>query len=382
MQEVASKSDSNAGDGTTTSTLMTQEIVNQGMKVVATGANPVSLRNGIALAAAKLSKKIKDLAIPVESNSDIRNIATISSNSKQMGSILASIFEKLGEAGSTVVEESQTLNDEVEFTEGLSIARGYLSPYFVKDSERQVCEMQSARILVTDKRISTVQELLPLLEEVTKAKQPLMIIADDVSGDALSTLVVNKMRGVLDVVVVRAPAFGERRKAFLRDLALATGATCITDDLGNSLQSVRLEDLGIADRVVVGKASTMIITSERFKGAVEDRIRQLKKEADGTDNKYDKEQLIERAASLGGGIAKLKVGAATETELRDKKLRYEDALNAIRSALEAGVVPGGGATMMFLAGDQALRNDIIRECSNDDEVLGVDIMFRSLAGCT
>lgn len=380
MQEVASKSDSNVGDGTTTSTLMTQELVNQGMKVVAAGANPVSLRNGIALAARKLSEEIKALATPVKSNSDILNIATIASNSVEMGSKLASIFAKLGDAGSAVIEESQTLNDEIEFTEGLTLDRGYLSPYFVKDSERQLCELQNAYVLITDNRITSMPQLLPLLDQLMQEKKPLLIIADDVSGDALSTLVVNKLRGVIDVVAIRAPAFGEKRKAYLRDLAVATGGSCITDDLGRSLELVKLKDLGVADRIVVSKSSTTIITSDKFKSIIEDRARSLRREADSTDNKYEKEQLIERAAALCGGVAKLKVGAATETELKDKKLRYEDALNSIRSALELGVVPGGGATMMYLSCDADLKLRILAECLDDDEKLGVEIMFRSLAG--
>lgn len=381
VQEVASQSDSNAGDGTTTSTLMTQEIVNQGMKVVAAGANPVSLRNGISLAARQLSEQIRRLASPVKSNSDILNIATIASNNAKMGSTLANIFAKLGETGSTVIEESQTMDDEVEFTEGITLNRGFLSPYFVKDPERQLCELQNAYVLITDKRISSVQELLPLLEQLMKAKKPLFIVADDISGEALSTLVVNKLRGIIDVVAIRAPAFGEKRKAYLRDMAIATGGAFISDDLGSSLETASIEDLGFANRIVVGKSSTTLVTSDKFKSAVEDRIRLIRKEAETTDNKYEKEQLLERAASLGGGIAKLKIGAATETELKDKKLRYEDALNSVRSALEAGVVPGGGATMMFLSCDEELKKQIMSQCEDDDERLGVEIMFKSLS-CT
>ncbi|CAM9133779.1 unnamed protein product, partial [Ectocarpus fasciculatus] len=379
VQEVASKSDNNAGDGTTTSTLMTQEIVNQGMKVVAAGANPVCLRNGISIAARRLSKEIRALAIPVKSNADVLNIATIASNSPRMGAMLAEIFDKLGESGAAVVEESQSLNDEIEFTEGLTIDRGYLSPYFVKDQERQLCELQNAYVLITDKKISSLQELLPLLEQLISSKKSLFIIADDVSGEALSTLVVNKLRGIIDVVAIRAPGFGERRKGYLRDISAATGAKYVSEELGRTLESVRVEDLGSVDRVVVGKSSSTLVTSTKYKDIIEERIRQLRKESDLTENKYEKEQLTERAASLGGGIARLKVGAATETELKDKKLRYEDALNSIRSALESGVVPGGGATMMYLSSDNKLRESIMTECNNEDEKLGVDILFKSLS---
>ena len=380
MQEVAAKSDSNAGDGTTTSTLMTQAIVNHGMKVLAAGANPVSLRSGISLAAEALARKVKELAIPVKSNLDVQNIATISSNSPKMGKILGKIFEKIGNSGSTVIEESRTLNDDVEFAEGLTINRGYVSPYFIQDAERQVSELVSPRVLVTDKKLSSIQDLLPLLEQLAKTKSPLLIIADDISGEALSTLVVNKLRGILDVVAIRAPGFGDRKNAYLRDISIATGANLISEDLGNSVQATTLKDLGFAEKAVVGKGSTTLVTSKDCISDIESRIHGILKEADRSTNQYDKEQLLERAASLGGGIAKLKVGAATETELKDKKLRYEDALNSVRSALESGVVPGGGSTMLFLSNDQQLKNNILGQCLNEDEKLGVEIMFKALSG--
>jgi len=378
--EVASKSDNKAGDGTTTSTLMTQEIVNQGIRVVAAGANPISLRKGIMIAVTALSKRVKELAKPVTSNSDLLNIATIASNSPTMGAIIAKAYEKVGETGSTVVEESQTLNDEVEFTEGLTIDRGFLSPYFVKDTERQICEMTNPRLLVTDKKISSVQDLIPLLEQLVKTKESLFIVAEDVTGEALSALVVNKLRGVLDVVAIKAPSFGDRRKAYLQDMAIATGATYVADEVGISLESVTLDMLGRAERVVVGKDVSTIVTDASNKEAIEKRISQIRAEADATDNKFDKEKATERVAALGGGIARIKVGAATETELKDKKLRYEDALNSVKSAIEMGVVPGGGATMLFLESDTKLKDEILAQCSKDeDERLGVEIMFRSLA---
>jgi chaperonin GroEL len=331
---------------------MTQEIVNQGIRVVAAGANPVSLRNGIQHAAAQLSLKIKELAKPVTSNSDLLSIATIASNSPSMGAIIAKAYEKVGENGSTVVEESQTLIDEVEFTEGLSIDRGFLSPYFVKDTERQVCEMSKPRILVTDKKIGNVQDLIPLLEQMVKAKEPLFIVSEDITGEALSALVVNKLRGVLDVVAIKAPSFGDRRRAYLQDIAIATGSTYVADEVGISLESVTLDMLGYAERIVVAKDQTTIVTDSSNKDALLKRIAQIRAEADATDNKFDKEKAGERIAALGGGIARIKIGAATETELKDKKLRYEDALNSVKSAIEMGVVPGGGACMLHMSCDE------------------------------
>jgi chaperonin GroEL len=380
ITEVAQKSDNKAGDGTTTSTLMTQEIVNQGFRVVAAGANPVSLRKGVELAATMLAARVKEVAKPVTSNADLLNIATIASNSPSMGAIIARAYEKVGETGSTVVEESQTLLDEVEFTEGLTVDRGFLSPYFVKDVERQLCEMVNPRVLVTDKSIKAVADLIPLLEQFVKTKEPLLIVAEDVAGEALSALVVNKLRGVLDVVAVKAPSFGDRRKAYLQDIAIATGATYITDDVGLSLESATVDMLGRADRIVVSKDSTTIVTDSSNSEALKQRIAQIRAEAEVTENKFDKEKLTERVAALGGGIARIKVGAATETELKDKKLRYEDALNSVKSALEMGVVPGGGACMLHMSCDEGLKKKILDACTPGDEDmrLGVEIMFRSL----
>ena len=379
VQEVAQKSDNKAGDGTTTSTLMTQEIVNQGIRVVAAGANPVSLRNGVIHAASKLAAEVLRLAKPVTNNADLLSIATIASNSASMGAIIAKAYEKIGDTGSTVVEESQTLIDEIEFTEGLTIDRGFLSPYFVKDAERQVCELVNPRVLVTDKKIQSVQDLIPILEQLVKTKEPLFIVAEDVAGEALSALVVNKLRGVLDVVAIKAPSFGDRRRAYLQDMAIATGATYVADEVGISLESVTPDMLGRADRIVVGKDATTIVTNDENKEALSRRIAQIRAEADATDNKFDKEKATERVAALGGGIARIKVGAATETELKDKKLRYEDALNSVKAALEMGVVPGGGACMLAMSCDAQLKADILAGCNDDeDERLGVEIMFRSL----
>mmetsp|Transcript_3524 Transcript_3524/g.7323 ORF Transcript_3524/g.7323 Transcript_3524/m.7323 type:complete len:582 (+) Transcript_3524:39-1784(+) len=380
VTEVAQKSDNKAGDGTTTSTLMTQEIVNQGIRVVAAGANPVSLRNGVVLAASMLAQRVKEIATPVTGNADLLNIATIASNSPSMGAIIAKAYEKIGETGSTVVEESQTLLDEIEFTEGITVNRGYLSPYFVKDPERQICEMVRPRVLVTDKSIKAVADLLPLLEQLVKTKEPLFIVAEDVAGEALSALVVNKLRGVLDVVAIKAPSFGDRRRAYLQDIAIATGATFVSDEVGISLESATLDMLGRADRIVVEKEATTIIPDSANNEALLQRIAEIRIEADSTDNKFDKEKATERMAALGGGIARIKVGAATETELKDKKLRYEDALNSVKSALEMGVVPGGGVCMLHMSCDAELKQRIMEAClpGDDDMRLGVEIMFRSL----
>jgi len=378
--EVASKSDNKAGDGTTTSTLMTQEITNQGIRVVAAGANPVALRNGVTTAASLLAQRVRELAKPVTSNQDLLSIATIAANNAGMGAIIAKAYEKIGDTGSTVVEESQTLVDEIEFTEGLSIDRGFLSPYFVKDTERQICEMVSPRILVTDKKLSAVQDLIPILEQLVRTKEPLFIVAEDVTGEALSALVVNKLRGVLDVVAIKAPSFGDRRKAYLQDIAIATGATYVADEVGISMESVTVDMLGRADRIVVGKDTTTIVTNKDNSENIAKRIAQIRAESEATDNKFDKEKATERIAALGGGIARIKVGAATETELKDKKLRYEDALNSVKSALEMGVVPGGGACMLFMSCDEELKTKILNSVGVDeDERLGVEIMFRSLS---
>merc|ERR1719331_671961 len=312
IQEVAGKSDSKAGDGTTTTTLMTQELVNQGMKAVSSGSNPVALRRGISHVTNILIGKCRELSVPLKGNDDILNIATISTSGNAfMGGVIAKAYEKVGTTGSTTLEESQTLNDEVEFTEGLTIDRGYVSPYFV-----------------TDNKIENVNDLIPLLEGMVKTKEKLVIIAEDVVGEALSALVVNKMRGVLDICAMKAPGFGVRRKDLLQDIAIATGATYVAQEVGVSLETVTPEMLGTCERMVIGKEETTIVTDGKQAEAMEKRIQQIRTEAENTDSQFDKEKAEERVAALGGGIARIKVGAATETELKDKKLRYEDALNA------------------------------------------------------
>jgi len=377
IQEVASKSDSKAGDGTTTSTIMTQAIVNNGIRAVTSGTNPVALNRGIRKAARLVADEVKRIAIPVTGIEDLKNVATIASGSVEMGRIIAQAAEKVGDTGSTVVEESQTLLDELEFTEGLTIDRGYVSPYMVKDEERQVAELVNPRVLVTDSKIDGVDEIVPLLEMLVKSKEPLLIVAEDVTGEALSALVVNKMRGVLDVVAIKAPGFGNRRREYTQDIAIATGASFVAEELGITLDSVTADMLGSADRVVVAKEMTTIVTDGKQEDAIGARIVQLRKEAELADTDYDREKCTERIAALGGGIARIKVGAATETELKDKKLRYEDALNSVNSARELGLVPGGGACLAYL--QKTMEQDILDAMDCEDERQGAQILIKAMS---
>lgn len=293
-----------------------------------------------------------------------------------MGRIIAQAADKVGDTGSTVVEESQTLFDEIEFTEGLTIDRGFISPYFVKDQERQIAELINPRILVTDAKIDNVNEIVPLLEQLVKSKEPLLIIADDVTGEALSALVVNKMRGVLDVVAIKAPGFGNRRREYTQDIAIATGASFVAEELGITLDSVTLDMLGTAERIVVSKEMTTIVTDGKQQEAIDSRITQLRKEADLADTDFDRDKCTERVASLGGGIARIKVGAATETELKDKKLRYEDALNSVDSARELGIVPGGGACLAWL--QISCEEKVLAGMEGEDERQGAMILLKAL----
>ncbi|KAK1743592.1 chaperonin CPN60 [Skeletonema marinoi] len=377
VQEVASKSDSKAGDGTTTSTIMTQAIVNNGMKAVTSGVNPIALNAGIKKAAGMVTDKVRELATQINGIEDLQSVATIASGSVDMGRIIAQAYDKVGENGSTVIEESQTLFDEIEFTEGLTIDRGYISPYFVKDQERQVAELVSPRVLVTDAKIDNVNEIVPLLEQLVKTKEPVLMIAEDVTGDALSALVVNKMRGVLDVVAIRAPGFGQRRKAYLQDIAIATGATYVAEEVGITLDSVTTDMLGTCDRVVIAKELTTIVTDGKQEAAIEARIAQIKREGEEADTDFDKDKAQERVAALGGGIARIKVGAATETELKDKKLRYEDALNSVQSARELGIVPGGGACLAYI--QDKFMDEILDSFDDEDQRAGAAILMKSLS---
>lgn len=349
LQEVASKTDSKAGDGTTTSTVLCQEIVHEGMKAVGSGRNPIALKRGIEKTCKYIIEELKKLARPTSGLDDVRAVATISAgNDKEIGEIIASAYDRIGETGATSVEESQSLGNSVEFTEGMELDRGYISPYFVKDQERQVAVLQKPRVLITDQKISAVKDIVGLLETLVKTKDPLFIVCDDLSGEALSTMVVNKMRGILDVVAIKSPGFGERRKAYLEDIAVITGGTFVCSDLGMALEDVKFEDLGTAERIVVSKESTKIISTGEYEDAVKGRIEQISRELENTDSQYDTEKLEERRARLGGGVARILIGAATETELKDKKLRCEDALNSTRAAMEQGILPGGGAALAHM----------------------------------
>lgn len=376
LQEVASKTDLKAGDGTTTSTVLTQSIVNQGIKAVSSGVNPLALKRGIEKTCRFLIEEIKKKSKPCNGIEDIRNIATIASGGNdEIGRIISSAFEKVGQNGSTTVEESQSLQDEVDFTEGMELDRGYISPYFVKDMERQIAEFINPRILVTDKKISSVQELVPILEMIVKHKEPLVIIAEDVTGEALSTLVVNKMRGVLDVCAIKSPGFGERKKAYLEDISVLTGATFIAEEVGLTLDKIKIEQLGKANRVVVAKEACTIISDSTNQESVNKRIELIKKQIANTDSDFDREKGEERIARLGGGIARIKVGAATETELKDKKLRYEDSINSTKAAIEMGILPGGGSTLISLI---KLIPSIQEKLEDEEEKLGASILAKAM----
>nr|CAA09304.1 CPN60 protein [Guillardia theta] len=376
LQEVASKTDLKAGDGTTTSTVLTQSIVNQGIKAVSSGVNPLALKRGIEKTCRFLIEEIKKKSKPCNGIEDIRNIATIASGGNdEIGRIISSAFEKVGQNGSTTVEESQSLQDEVDFTEGMELDRGYISPYFVKDMERQIAEFINPRILVTDKKISSVQELVPILEMIVKHKEPLVIIAEDVTGEALSTLVVNKMRGVLDVCAIKSPGFGERKKAYLEDISVLTGATFIAEEVGLTLDKIKIEQLGKANRVVVAKEACTIISDSTNQESVNKRIELIKKQIANTDSDFDREKGEERIARLGGGIARIKVGAATETELKDKKLRYEDSINSTKAAIEMGILPGGGSTLISLI---RLIPSIQEKLEDEEEKLGASILAKAM----
>lgn len=372
LQEVASKTDSKAGDGTTTSTVLCQDIVHQGMRAVGSGRNPIALRRGIDKTVKFLVKELQSRARPSKGIDDIRAVATISAgNDEEIGEIIATAYEKIGETGSTSVEEGQSLGNSVEFTEGMELDRGFVSPYFVKDQERQVATMTRPRVLITDQKISAVKDLVNLLEGLVKTKEPLVIVCDDLTGEALSTMVVNKMRGVLDIVAIKSPGFGERRKQYLEDIAVVTGGNFICSDLGMTLEEVKMEDLGFAERIVVGKESTTIISTGEHEEAVKARIAQINTELENTDSQFDTEKLEERRARLGGGVARILIGAATETELKDKKLRCEDALNATKAAMEQGILPGGGAALAHLS---LLVPEFAETLDDDDEKVGASIV--------
>ncbi len=372
VAEVASKTNDIAGDGTTTATVLTQAIVNEGMKNVTAGANPVGIRRGIELATKTAVEALKKMSHKVESKSDIAQIASISSANEETGSLIADAMEKVGNDGVITIEESKGIDTSLDVVEGMQFDRGYLSQYMVTDNDKMEADLDNPYILVTDKKVSNIQEILPLLQSIVEQGRPLLIIADDVDGEALPTLVLNKIRGTFNVVAVKAPGFGDRRKAMLQDIAILTGATVITDDLGLQLKDATLSQLGTAGRVTVTKENTTIVEGAGDKEQIAERVDQLKKQIAETTSDFDREKLQERLAKLAGGVAVIKVGAATETELKERKYRIEDALNATRAAVEEGFVPGGGTALVNVIGDVAALKE------TGDVQTGINIVKRAL----
>ena len=368
VSEVASKTNDIAGDGTTTATVLTQAIVREGIKNVTAGANPIGIRRGIEAAVAAAVENLKDTAIPVANKEAIAQVAAVSSRSEKVGEYISEAMEKVGKDGVITIEESRGMATELEVVEGMQFDRGYLSQYMVTDNEKMVAELENPYILITDKKISNIQEILPLLERILQSSRPLLIIADDVDGEALPTLVLNKIRGTFNVVAVKAPGFGDRRKAMLEDIAILTGGTVITEDLGLELKDATIEALGQAAKVTVEKDSTVIVEGAGNSEAIANRVAVIKSQIETTTSEFDREKLQERLAKLSGGVAVIKVGAATETELKEMKLRIEDALNATRAAVEEGIVAGGGTALvnvipavanLELTGDEATGRNIV-----------------------
>jgi chaperonin GroEL len=348
-KEVATKTNDVAGDGTTTATVLAQAMVHLGLRSVAAGANPMDLKRGIDLAAAEVSERLLKSAREVEEQTEIAHVATISAQDPKIGELIAEAFAKVGKDGVVTVEESPTMGIELEFTEGLQFDKGYVSQYFVTDQERLEAVLEDAYVLVHQNKISSMADFLPLLEQVAQTKKPLLVIAEDVEGEALATIVVNKIRGLLNIVAVKAPGFGDRRKAMLGDIATLTGATLVTEDLGIKLESVGLDALGTARRIVVTKDTTTIVDGGGDQTAIQERIRTIQTEIEATDSDWDREKLQERLAKLSGGVCVLRAGAATEVELKEKKHRLEDAISATRAAIEEGIVVGGGAALVHVA---------------------------------
>ena len=373
VREVASKTSDVAGDGTTTATILAQSIYRDGMKSVAAGANPMAIKRGIERATALVVDALREGSKPVEGDA-ISQVAAISANSDStIGNIIAEAMEKVGKDGVITVEEGKTIETELEVVEGMQFDRGYLSPYFVTDPDTMECVVENALILIHEKKVSSMKDLLPLLEQVSRAGRPLLIIAEEVEGEALATLVVNKLRGTLNIAAVKAPGFGDRRKAMLEDISILTGGKAIMEETGIKLEGVQMDDLGQASRVVIDKDTTTIIEGAGSKEAIEGRVKQLRAQVEETTSDYDREKLQERLAKLVGGVAVIKVGAATETEMKEKKARVEDAMHATRAAVEEGIIPGGGVALLRAASGIA---DL--EISDDDERSGAAIVQRAV----
>jgi len=373
VREVASKTSDVAGDGTTTATVLSQAIFREGVKAVTAGSNPMDIKRGIEKAVETAIEEIKKLSQPVKGKS-IAQVGTISANNDEgIGEIIAKAMEKVGKDGVITVEEAKSMETSLEVVEGMQFDRGYLSPYFITDPERMECVLEDTYLLIHEKKISNMKDLLPILEQIAKLGKPLLIIAEDVEGEALATLVVNKLRGTLHCAAVKAPGFGDRRKAMLEDVAILTGGRCITEDLGIKLENIRLEDLGRSKKIVIDKDNTTIIEGRGKTSEIEGRVKQIRAQIEETTSDYDREKLQERLAKLVGGVAVIKVGAATETEMKEKKARVEDAMHATKAAVEEGIVPGGGVAL--LRAIPAL--DKIKE-KNEDIQIGINIVKRAL----
>ncbi|NJN67203.1 MAG: chaperonin GroEL [Chloroflexaceae bacterium] len=373
LKEAATKTNDVAGDGTTTATVLAQSIVHEGLKVVAAGSNPMLIKRGLDKGAEAIVGAIRSLSKPIRDRAEIAHIASISAADREIGDLIAEVMEKVGKDGVITVEESKGVAYETEYTEGMQIDRGYISGYFITNTERQESELEDPYILITDKKISSVQDIVPTLERVLQHTKNFVIIAEDIDGEALATLVVNKMRGTINPLGIKAPGFGDRRKAMLQDIAILTGGTVISEEIGRKLDSVTLDDLGRCRRVVSTKDDTTFIEGKGEESAIHGRIEQIRAQIETTTSDYDREKLQERLAKLAGGVAVIKVGAATEPELKEKKHRVEDALSATRAAVEEGVVPGGGVSLLNAV--SSLENV---KPANDDERVGIQILRRAL----
>ncbi len=373
IKEVSSKTSDIAGDGTTTATVLAEAIYAEGLRNVTAGANPISLQRGIMKATAAIVAKLAEISTPVKDSKEVAQVATVSANwDTDIGNIIAEAMDKVGKEGTITVEEAKSIETTLEVVEGMQFDKGYLSPYFVTNPETMECNLEGAYILINEKKVSNLKDMLPLLEKVARSGKPLLIIAEDVEGEALATLVVNKLRGTLNIVAVKAPGFGDRRKAMLEDIAILTGGRCITEDLGIKLENIELTDLGQAKRITIGKETTVIVEGEGGSDAIQGRVSQIKNQIADTTSDYDREKLQERLAKLAGGVAVINVGAATETEMKEKKARVEDALHATRAAVEEGIVPGGGVALIraqAAIGDLGLVGD---------EKTGAEIVARAI----
>ena len=374
VKEVASKTSDIAGDGTTTATILAQAIFTEGVKLVAAGRNPMAIKRGIDKAVESIVAELETLAKPTRDQKEIAQVGTISANSDAtIGNIIAEAMNKVGKEGVITVEEAKGMDTTLDVVEGMQFDRGYLSPYFVTDPERMVCELDEPLILINEKKVSSMKDLLPILEQVAKMSRPLLIVAEDIEGEALATLVVNKLRGTLQVCAVKAPGFGDRRKAMLEDIAILTGGQSVSEDLGIKLENVTLVDLGKAKRIIVDKENTTIVDGAGDADKIKARVKQIRAQIEETTSSYDKEKLQERLAKIVGGVAVINVGAATETEMKEKKARVEDALNATRAAVEEGIVPGGGVALV-----RCVKSLTSIKPADDDEQAGLDIVRRAI----